>query len=211
MTSTHIGEWARDRFFRHALCPALGTPFLWDPAPPAKRLSSPWIRDNVTAPITTMQGAIPPSMNVQHDFARQIKKALVHCGIAKEPLGIDYLQAPVSGSTVMAEARTLKLVLNTMVATMMEMLVSSAVVSPLLGFKRPMLESQDFTPAFTVEQMMKDLDIVLAVGRGSHCPMPLVATSASNTRESSPRATASSTSSPCSRNTPAWRGCEHQS
>ena len=77
VTGTHIGEWARDKFFRYALCPAEGKPFLWDPAPPAKRISSPWIADNVAAPITTMQGAIPPSMNVQHDFAKQIKKALV--------------------------------------------------------------------------------------------------------------------------------------
>lgn len=66
VTSTHIGEWARDKFFRYALCPAEGKPFLWDPAPPAKRLSSPWIRDNVAAPITTMQGAIPPGLNVHH-------------------------------------------------------------------------------------------------------------------------------------------------
>ena len=36
VTSTHIGEWARDKFFRYALCPAEGSPFLWDPAPPAK-------------------------------------------------------------------------------------------------------------------------------------------------------------------------------
>ena len=92
VTSTHIGEWARDKFFRYALCPAEGKPFLWDPAPPAKRLSSPWIKDNVAAPITTMQGAIPPGLNVQHDFARQIKKALVHYGIDKEPLGIDIME-----------------------------------------------------------------------------------------------------------------------
>ena len=31
-------------------------------------------------------------MNVQHDFAKQIKKALVHYGIDKEPLGIDMME-----------------------------------------------------------------------------------------------------------------------
>jgi len=92
VTATHIGEWARDKFFRYALCPAEGSPFLWDPAPPAKRISSPWIADNVAAPITTMQGAIPPGLNVQRDFARQIKKALVKYGIDKEPLGIDIME-----------------------------------------------------------------------------------------------------------------------
>jgi hypothetical protein len=92
VTAKHIGEWARDKFFRYAMCPREGSPFLWDPAPPAKRLSSPWIADNVAAPITAMQGAIPPNMNVQRDFAKQIKKALVQYGIAKEPLGIDIME-----------------------------------------------------------------------------------------------------------------------
>ena len=53
---------------------------------------TPWIADNVAAPITTMQGAIPPGLNVQRDFARQIKKALVKYGIDKEPLGIDIME-----------------------------------------------------------------------------------------------------------------------
>jgi hypothetical protein len=92
VTATHIGESARDKFFRYALRPADGKPFLWDPAPSAKRISSPWISDNVGAPITTMQGAIPPSMNVQYDFAKQIRKALAHYGIANEPLGIDMME-----------------------------------------------------------------------------------------------------------------------
>ena len=56
ITGTHIGEWARDKFMRYALCPVVGEPMLWDPAPPAKRISSPWIADNVAAPISTMQG-----------------------------------------------------------------------------------------------------------------------------------------------------------
>jgi len=113
VTATHIGEWARDKFFRYALCPAEGKPFLWDPAPPAKRISSPWISDNVAAPITTMQGAIPPSMNVQYDFAKQIKKALVHYGIDKEPLGmLRALEAEgievVDGQQAMLDAREIK-------------------------------------------------------------------------------------------------------
>jgi Xaa-Pro aminopeptidase len=40
ITSTHIGEWARDKFDRYCLCPGEGLPYLWDPAPPAKRISS---------------------------------------------------------------------------------------------------------------------------------------------------------------------------
>ena len=120
VTATHIGEWARDKFFRYALCPAEGKPFLWDPAPPAKRISSPWVSDNVAAPLTTMLGAIPPSMHVQQDFAKQIKKALVQYGIDKEPLGIDVMEIGmlraleaegievVDGQQAMLDAREVK-------------------------------------------------------------------------------------------------------
>jgi Xaa-Pro aminopeptidase len=120
ITGTHIGEWARDKFMRYALCPVQGPPFLWDPAPPAKRLSSPWIADNVMAPISTMQGGLPPQMNVQGDFAKQIKKALVHFGIEKEPIGIDLMELPmlralekegievVDGQQAMLDAREVK-------------------------------------------------------------------------------------------------------
>ncbi len=105
---------------RYALCPVEGPPFLWDPAPPAKRISSPWIADNVAAPISTMQGALPPQMNVQGDFAKQIKKALVHFGIEKEPIGIDLMELPmlralekegievVDGQQAMLDAREVK-------------------------------------------------------------------------------------------------------
>ena len=95
ITGTHIGEWARDKFDRYAICPRDGGPFLWDPAPPAKRISSPWIADAVAAPISTMQGALPPRMRVEDDFAKQIKAILVEYGIAREPLGIDVMELPM--------------------------------------------------------------------------------------------------------------------
>ena len=120
ITGTHIGEWGRDKFDRYALCPREGEPYLWDPAPPAKRLSSPWMEDRVAAPISIMQGALPPSMAVEHAFARQIKDMLVHYGIDKQPLGIDLLELPmlraleavgievVDGQQAMLDAREIK-------------------------------------------------------------------------------------------------------
>ncbi|HTT04162.1 MAG TPA: Xaa-Pro peptidase family protein [Steroidobacteraceae bacterium] len=95
VTGTHIGEWARDKFMRYALCGTEGAPLLWDPAPPAKRISSPWIADNVAAPISTMQGGLPPWLNIQDDFARQIKKALTDRGIVNQPIGIDLMELPM--------------------------------------------------------------------------------------------------------------------
>ena len=120
VTGTHIGEWARDKFDRYCLCPREGEPYLWDPAPPAKRISSPWIADRVAAPVSNLQGALPPSTGAQKDFARQIKKTLVHYGIEREPLGIDLLELPmlralekegvevVDGQQAMLDARETK-------------------------------------------------------------------------------------------------------
>ena len=81
VTGTHIGEWVRDKFDRYALCPRDGPAYLWDPAPPAKRISSPWIADRVGAPISNMQGALAPAIGAQKEFAQQIRKMLVHYGI----------------------------------------------------------------------------------------------------------------------------------
>lgn len=120
ITSTHIGEWARDKFMRYALCPVEGSPLLWDPAAPAKRISSPWIADCVAAPISTMQGGLPPWMNIQADFGKQIKRAMVQLGIDKQPLGIDVMELPmlraleaegidvVDGQQTMLDAREIK-------------------------------------------------------------------------------------------------------
>ncbi len=120
LTGTHIGEWARDKFDRYALCAREGGPFLWDPAPPAKRISSPWMEDRIGSPVSNMQGALPPQMRVQEVFARQILKALTDYGVANQPLGIDLLELPmiraleavgievVDGQQAMLDAREVK-------------------------------------------------------------------------------------------------------
>ena len=146
---------------------------------------------------------------------------------------IDYLRAPVSGSTALAaagtlsimasgpraaydrvaplldalaakrfylgeaeQARYLKLVVNSLVgatssllaealalgakgdlsvADMLEVIGQSAVASPLIGYKTAMLKSGDYAPAFTVEQMIKDFDLIMDTARADHVPMSLAA------------------------------------
>ena len=143
--------------------------------------------------------------------------------------GVDYIRAPVSGSTATAqdgkltvfasgpehayasvrelltsfsvrqyyvgaaeEARYLKLVLNTLVGatsalvaealslgasgglsreTMLEVISESAVASPLIGYKKAMLVSRQFEPAFSVDQMIKDFDLIGEAARERHVPM----------------------------------------
>lgn len=120
VTSTHIGEWSRDKFDRYSLCVPDAPPFLWDPAPPAKRISSPWIADRVEPPKSILQGALPPKMEVQADFAKQIRKAMADYGISGKPLGVDVIELPmlralekegievVDGQQAMLDAREIK-------------------------------------------------------------------------------------------------------
>ena len=120
ITGTHIGEWGRDKMNRYVLCPREGGAFLFDPAVPAKRISSPWMEDRMESAISTMLGALPPAMKVDEDFAKQIKRVLTDYGVEKEPLGVDMMELPmlralekegievVDGQQVMLDAREVK-------------------------------------------------------------------------------------------------------
>ncbi|AWB47338.1 NAD(P)-dependent oxidoreductase [Gemmobacter aquarius] len=90
------------------------------------------------------------------------------------------------------EARYMKLVLNTLVgassailaeavsmgasgglsrAAMMEVICESAVASPLFKYKADLVVSEDYTPAFTIQQMIKDFTLISDAGRGNGVPM----------------------------------------
>ena len=94
------------------------------------------------------------------------------------------------------EARYLKLLINMMVGItsamtaealvfgkkgglgwdqMVDMINSSVVGSPLIGFKTQLLKERKFPPAFTTIQMAKDFDLALDTGKALDIPMPLTA------------------------------------
>jgi 3-hydroxyisobutyrate dehydrogenase-like beta-hydroxyacid dehydrogenase len=94
------------------------------------------------------------------------------------------------------QARLMKLVVNLMIAQtsamlseglalgrkggldwqdMWRVLCASAVASPILKAKAVQLSERDFTPTFTVEQMVKDLTLILAAGQAVHTPLPQTA------------------------------------
>lgn len=120
ITGTHIGEWCRDKMNRYAICPREGKPFLFDPAPPAKRISSPWLENRIEPPFSNMLGAIPPELNVQGTFAGQIKRILAEYGVDKQPIGVDIMEITmlralekegitvVDGQQAMLDAREIK-------------------------------------------------------------------------------------------------------
>ena len=78
-------------------------------------------------------------------------------------------------SAVLAEALTFGRKGGLDVATMLEVICQSAVASPLIDYKRKMLVEEDFQSAFSLSQIIKDYDILLATGRIGHCPLPLTA------------------------------------
>ena len=95
------------------------------------------------------------------------------------------------------QARYLKLCINTMVGisssmmgealafgkaggldweTMIDVICSSAVGSPIFNYKKEILKNRDFTPAFTARQMAKDFDIALDTAKVTNVPMPITST-----------------------------------
>jgi len=90
------------------------------------------------------------------------------------------------------QARLMKLVVNLMIAQtsamlaealtlgrkgglawrdMWQVLTASAVASPIVKAKAVQLLERDFTPTFTVEQMIKDLDLILSAGEANSVPL----------------------------------------
>jgi Xaa-Pro aminopeptidase len=92
VTSTHIGEWARDKSARCALLPRDGDPILWDFGSAAKhhQLYAPWLPDSSwQAGVTSIRGAMPRETGVPDALAGRIHRELADRGLAGEPLGLD--------------------------------------------------------------------------------------------------------------------------
>jgi Xaa-Pro aminopeptidase len=91
-TSTHIGEWARDKSARFALVTRTGDPILWDFGSAARhhQLYAPWLPESSwRAGVTSMRGAMPEATGVPDLMAGHVFEVLREQGIEREPLGID--------------------------------------------------------------------------------------------------------------------------
>ena len=92
VSSTHIGEWARDKSARCLLLPREGDPVLWDFGSAAKhhQLYAPWFPESSwQAGVTSIRGAMPRETGVPDALAARIHGELADRGLAGEPLGID--------------------------------------------------------------------------------------------------------------------------
>jgi Xaa-Pro aminopeptidase len=124
VTSTHIGEWARDKNARYVLlCRGGADPILWDFGSAAKhhKLYAPWLpEDSFRAGVTPMRGAMPVDTGVPDALGARIAHELRERGLENEKLGLDIpdmltLEAlqragvhTTDGTQVMLEARKIK-------------------------------------------------------------------------------------------------------
>ncbi len=78
-----------------------------------------------------------------------------------------------ANSAVIAEALAIGEAGGLKRADMLEVMTQSAIATPLLGYKRDALVKGEYPPAFTVSQIMKDLDLVLGAARADHVPVAI--------------------------------------
>ncbi|MBI3709357.1 MAG: aminopeptidase P family protein [Proteobacteria bacterium] len=123
ISSTVIGEWARDKLTRYCLMTGNGDPYVWDFGSAAKhhRLYAPWLHhDHCRAGLLGLRGAVHPKMGLFKRAAAEIKSILVEEGVADMPLGVDMVELPMlfalqelgvevrDGQQVMLDAREIK-------------------------------------------------------------------------------------------------------
>jgi 3-hydroxyisobutyrate dehydrogenase-like beta-hydroxyacid dehydrogenase len=109
-----------------------------------------------------------------HIFATFTKKAF-HVGEAEEArflkLAINSMVAATSA--LLGEALAFGLKGGLTHENMLEVITQSAVASPLIGYKADMIIRGDYTPAATLNMLMKDLDLLLSAGQELGAPLPV--------------------------------------
>ena len=98
VTSTHIGNWARDKLFRCCLVMRGEEPILWDIGSAARthQAFAPWnARQNWRAGISSWRGSIPEEVGVERGNARRLAGILRDHGLDGEPVGVDVVELPV--------------------------------------------------------------------------------------------------------------------
>ena len=123
VTSTKIGEWARDKLSRWALLIRGGEPILWDFGSAAvhHKLYSPWLKpENCKAGLVGLRGTVDPAFGLMKHHAEEMASILKAAGVAKMPIGVDIIEPPMmfelekaglkvkDGQQVMLEAREVK-------------------------------------------------------------------------------------------------------
>jgi Xaa-Pro dipeptidase len=123
VTSTKIGEWARDKLSRWALLIRGEDPILWDFGSAAvhHKLYSPWLKpENCRAGLVGLRGTVDPAFGLMKRHAEEMASLLKSAGVAKMPIGVDIIEPPMmfelekaglkikDGQQIMLSAREVK-------------------------------------------------------------------------------------------------------
>jgi Xaa-Pro aminopeptidase len=123
ITSTVIGNWARDKLTRYALLPGNGEPHVWDFGSAAKhhRLYAPWLHQhNCHAGMLGLRGAVHPKIGLMRKAAEELKSILDENGVGDMPVGVDLVEPAMlfelqaagidvrDGQQIMLDAREIK-------------------------------------------------------------------------------------------------------
>lgn len=98
ITSTAIGEWARDKMCRFAVLAGDGEPHLWDfgSAAAHHRIYAPWLQPICChAGMVGLRGTVPPDAGLVRRAALEIKAVLDENGVGDMPLGVDVVEPPM--------------------------------------------------------------------------------------------------------------------
>ena len=97
ISSTVIGEWARDKLTRWCLITGNGEPYVWDFGSAARhhKIYAPWLpKNHCLAGNVGLRGAISPRVGLFEEAAKEIYDILKQEGVANMPLGVDVVEPP---------------------------------------------------------------------------------------------------------------------
>ena len=98
LTSTMIGEWARDKMARYALLVRGQEPVVWDFGSAAKhhKLYAHWLEpENSRAGMLGLRGSVAPEAGLFERAVREVKGMLEAAGVAGMPVGVDVAELPM--------------------------------------------------------------------------------------------------------------------
>jgi Xaa-Pro aminopeptidase len=98
LTSTMIGEWARDKMARYALLVRGQEPVVWDFGSAAKhhKLYAPWLKpENSRAGMLGLRGSVAEEAGLFERAVTEIKGMLEDAGVAGLPVGVDVAELPM--------------------------------------------------------------------------------------------------------------------
>lgn len=98
LTSSVIGEWARDKVCRYALLTGNSEPYLWDfgSAAAHHRIYAPWLESNhCRAGMLGLRGSVAEEAGLFKKAAKEIFDLLQGEGVAGMPLGVDIVEPPM--------------------------------------------------------------------------------------------------------------------